>query len=366
MSGNAAHGRAGNRSRGARSLVPPLAADALSQILLRYRPALEEELAANLSGRESPLYDMMRYQLGWIDAEGRQLRAEGGKSLRSGLCLLACESAGGDYHAALPAAAAVELLHNFSLIHDDIEDASPERRRRPTVWRLWGEAQAINAGDGMFALSRLALLRLHERGVPAEMVFALAKRFDEGCLALCEGQFLDVEYEKRSGVDVDAYLAMIAKKTAALIEWAAYAGAALGSDDAATVDALCRYGCALGIAFQMRDDVLGIWGEQESTGKPVMEDIVMRKKSLPVVYALSRSADGQAELARLYAQPRLDDDEARQAAALIGQLGGKEFAQQQVSRYCAQAVTELRTACLTERGRHDLESLAACLQEREH
>ncbi len=147
---------------------------------------------------------MLRYHLGWEDAEGRPLRSEGGKALRPTLCLLACEAAGGDWRAALPAAAALELAHNFSLVHDDIPDRDPERRHRPAVWSVWGEAQAINAGDALLALSHLAVLKLVPKGVPAERALQAARVLDECTLEIVEGQALDISFEERLDVGEDA------------------------------------------------------------------------------------------------------------------------------------------------------------------
>ncbi|MCL4369118.1 MAG: polyprenyl synthetase family protein, partial [Actinobacteria bacterium] len=133
---------------------------------------IEREIAASLPEDPQPaaFHAMLRYPFGWVDEQLRPVRAPAGKRLRPTICLLCCEAAGGDYHLALPAAAAVEIVHNFSLVHDDVQDRSLERRHRPSVYALWGEAQAINVGDAMFTLGRRALLRLRNRGVPADRV----------------------------------------------------------------------------------------------------------------------------------------------------------------------------------------------------
>src|SRR5512137_2351921 len=161
----------------------------------RYLVDLEAELRSVLGDNDSPLYTMMRYHLGWVDAEG-EAQPSPGKMSRPTLCLLACEATGGDWHSALPAAAAVELIHNFSLIHDDIQDGSWERRHRPTVWKVWGEPQAINAGDAMYVLAQLALFGLDQKGIPLPKVILLSKRLNHASLQLCEGQYLDIEFER--------------------------------------------------------------------------------------------------------------------------------------------------------------------------
>src|SRR5713101_7211350 len=208
--------------------------------------AVDEEIRALLTGADpslQPFYGMMLYHLG-LDAE----RGPSGKRLRPVLCTLVYEALTGDARSALPAAAAIELLHNFTLIHDDIEDQDPARHHRPTVWSVWGVPQAINAGDGMFAVSRLAVQRL--RCFPAERVLAFAKLIDEACVRVCEGQFLDISFETRTDVTAERYRAMAAKKTGALFAAAAQGAALLATDDAKVRETLARFGDAFGQAFQ--------------------------------------------------------------------------------------------------------------------
>jgi len=203
---------------------------------------------------------MMRYHLGWIDERGYPAEAEGGKLVRPTLCLLSCKAVGGDRRMALPAAAALELVHSFSLIHDDIEDGDEERRGRATVWRIWGEPQVINAGDAMHGLARLALLRLDEESVPKGKVIRAASILDETCVEFCEGQYLDISHEGRLDINIAAYLEMIDRKTAALMACSFEIGALLGTEDESAVQSFRRLGRKLGLAYQMKDDILGVWG----------------------------------------------------------------------------------------------------------
>ena len=231
---------------------------------------------------------MARYHLG-LDEGGRS-----GKRIRPLLGLLAYESIAGDHRAALPGAAAVELGHNFSLVHDDIEDRDVERRHRATLWKVYGVAQAINTGDTLFTLSRMALHRLSDLGFSDAKVLALMRLYDETCLALCEGQFMDIwsaEHDER--LSVDFYFDMIGRKTAALIAASVQAGAMLATDDEQIVDAYRGFGWSLGIAFQLNDDLLGIWGDEQITGKEP-SDLAKHKKTLPVIYALERAPDPSA------------------------------------------------------------------------
>ncbi|HEX9016651.1 MAG TPA: polyprenyl synthetase family protein, partial [Chloroflexota bacterium] len=248
---------------------------------------IDERIAALIPpGRAAePLYGMLKYHLGWVDSEMHPAHGDPGKRVRSRLSLLACEAAGGRAEDALPAATAVELLHNFSLIHDDIQDRSELRRHRKTVWAIWGEAQAINAGDEMFVLSQLAVL---EASAP-QVATAAARILNEASRRLCEGQYLDLAFELRDTVTIEQYLEMIEGKTAALLEAACLMGGIFAGADAAVASGLARYGREMGLAFQMRDDYLGIWGDPAETGKPAADDVAGKKKTLPILYALNNA-----------------------------------------------------------------------------
>src|SRR3954462_1229686 len=224
------------------------------------------------------VYEMIRYHLG-LDGSG----AAAGKRMRPVLGLLAHPSIAGDYRPALPGAAAVELGHNFSLVHDDIEDGDRERRHRPTLWSLYGVPQAINTGDMLFSLSRIALHRLTDLGFSDTKVLRLMRLYDETCLALCEGQFIDIwTSEHDELLSVDGYFDMIGRKTAALIAASIEAGALLATDDEHVIARYRAFGWALGIAFQLNDDLLGIWGAERATGKQA-SDVAHKKKTLPVI-----------------------------------------------------------------------------------
>src|SRR3954470_6541824 len=199
------------------------------------------------------VYEMCRYHLG-LDGSGSS-----GKRVRPLLGLLAYASIAGDHRRALPGAAAVELGHNFSLVHDDIEDGDRERRHRATLWTVYGVPQAINAGDTLFSLSRIALHRLTDLGFSDAKVLRLMRLYDETCLALCEGQYIDIATSESDEVmSVEAYFDMIGRKTAALIAASIEAGALLASDDDEVIRRYRVFGWALGIAFQLNDDLLGI------------------------------------------------------------------------------------------------------------
>ncbi len=261
----------------------------LEHFTAEWLPRLEAEMQAVLALREPDVaqhYQMMHYHMGWADESFQPGIFDTGKRIRPLMCLMACAAVGGEPAAALPAAAAVEILHNFSLIHDDIQDGDRTRRHRPTLWTLWGVPQAINVGDGMFALAYAALLRSKQQGVADAQLLAALERFTTCCAALTEGQHLDMGFEARENVPVATYLQMIEGKTAALLAASLALGALLGGADKATEDALYRFGRHIGLAFQIRDDILGIWGDPAVTGKAAGNDILRRKKSLPLLYAL--------------------------------------------------------------------------------
>jgi len=313
-----------------------------------------------------PLYHMMRYHLGWIDVSGQSQLTSGGKLLRPSLCLLSCESVGGDWQVALAAAAAVELVHNFSLIHDDIEDEGRERRGRATVWRVWGQPQAINTGDAMHTLARLALLRLEGKGVASQKILSAVRLLDETCLRLCEGQYLDMSYEERLDISIDDYLEMIGLKTAALIECSVKLGALLGTDDERAIEGMGRFGNNLGLSFQIRDDVLGIWGEDEITGKPA-SDLLKKKKTLPVIYGIQRAGPEQrAEFLRVYSQQTIAERDIAAVQQMLDSLGARQYASEVAGQYCRSALAELDETSISPSAKEQLRSSAQFMVEREY
>ena len=313
----------------------------------------EAEILRLVSDRDAPtagLYAMCRYHLG-LDGSGSS-----GKRLRPLLGLLAYASIVGDHRAALPGAAAVELGHNFSLVHDDIEDGDTERRHRPTLWALHGIPQAINAGDLLFTLSRKALHRLTDLGFPDAKVLRLMRLHDDTCLALCEGQYLDIwASERAEPMSVELYFDMIGRKTAALIAASVEAGAVLATDDEAVVGRYRAFGWALGIAFQLNDDLLGIWGEQALTGKEPT-DVARHKMTLPVIYAFEHASQSdRMGLEAVWRTESPDDGLVAAAVALIEKLGGRDYTRDQAHAYRDRALAELDAAGVVDAGA--LESL---------
>lgn len=270
-----------------------------------------------------PFYGMQEYHLGWRNQSLQSEFSDPGKLLRPIMTIMACQMMGGDQANVLPLAAGIQLLHDFSLIHDDIQDDSNLRRGRPTVWSIWGMAQGINAGDGMFVLAHMAIQRLYDVGVPAVRVLQILRRFDQTILSICEGQYFDISFEGNQHISEAAYLAMIERKTAVLIAACGELGAlaAGASDHDATL--LGQFGLHLGLAFQMQDDILGIWGSAAETGKPDAADLLRRKLSLPVIHTLAREPIDGA-LHQLYQSPLGNDDGIDAARVAMTQYGAHQ------------------------------------------
>ncbi len=304
--------------------VSGASAEAARAQLTRAREKCEKVLREAVSTLGEPLATMAGYHLGWWDADRRALRGSSGKSLRAALAMAsaaACDPAAD----AVAAAAAVELMHNFSLLHDDVMDNDATRRGRPTVWAVWGEASAIILGDALHALAGRVLAELSEPSVAPKAI----ARLEYSCVALCIGQYYDCEFEKRRQVTIDEYLVMAAGKTADLMGCACALGALSAGADPTAVWALDQFGYQLGLAFQIVDDVMGIWGDPVVTGKPVGSDLSNRKATLPVVAALSSGSPASCELAEMYSSPTpMTTAEVARATELVEIAGGRKSAHQ--------------------------------------
>jgi len=329
------------------------------RLLGAYRPRIEAELKEAIAGSPRAFYDMLWYHLGWRDERGRPCRGESGKLIRPLLCLLSCQAVGGDVEWIMPAAAAVELIHNFSLIHDDIQDSSYKRHHRPALWKVWGESQAINAGDIMFALAFSILLKLRNNGITESKIVSAVRFLSKACEKLCEGQYLDIAYQSRGEVTIEDYLDMITKKTAALMAASAAIGGCLVVDDEGVVKALYDFGEKLGLAYQVQDDLWGIWRAEEETGKTAKEDILQRKKSFPVVYALEHSRnDDRQKLKKLYSREVISVEEVAAVVEILGSSGAPEQGQKLLQQYHRQALAKLRTSKLDLDGQSLLAEMA--------
>ena len=307
------------------------------------------------------LYGMLRYHLGWADQSFQPATVAEGKRIRPTMLLLAAEAQGGDWTQALPAAAAIELLHNVTRIHDDIEDGDEMRRGRATLWKLWGVPQAINAGDALFAISYRGMLDLASKGLPLERVMTALGRYTETIVAVTEGQCLDLAFESRPETDEATYLAMIRGKTAALLGLATELGGLIAGASSARLAALREFGEALGMAFQMRDDVLGLWGDPELTGKPAGSDLRQRKKTLPILHGMRLSASLRGALLA----HNLDEQSISRALDELTGLGSRRYAEARATEYHTRALDALERSGGSGEAQEALHALAQRLLNRD-
>lgn len=300
----------------------------LSQI----EKALKECFQSQQFGLSQPLKEMLATHMGWRDDSGH------GKRLRPLIALICTEALGGKIKTAIPAALAVEFLHNFTLIHDDIEDRSPSRHGRQTLWMRWGEAQAINAGDALFSIAQLAMLDLAEVTNP-QVALRTAQIFNQTCLCLTRGQYLDIAFEEEENISLETYLEMIRGKTAALIAFSATVGGLVTESNPSVIDLLEKYGISLGLAFQIQDDFLGVWGDPEITGKSIASDLLAKKNTLPVLFGLQNCK----AFKDLWVEGEIKPDDVASLSSLLESCGAKEYVREEAKKYTANAFESLET-----------------------
>ncbi|MEV5486522.1 polyprenyl synthetase family protein [Streptomyces bobili] len=332
----------------------------VTALLERGRTLATPVLRAAVDRLASPMDTVAAYHFGWIDAHGNPTDGDGGKAVRPALAVLSAEVTGASPEVGVPGAVAVELVHNFSLLHDDLMDGDEQRRHRDTVWKVHGPAQAILVGDALFALANEVLLELGtvEAG-------RAARRLTTASRALIDGQAQDISYEHRDRVSVEECLEMEGNKTGALLACASSIGAVLGGADVRTADTLERYGHHLGLAFQAVDDLLGIWGDPEATGKQTWSDLRQRKKSLPVVAALDAGGPASEQLAEMLAADakrsdfeNFSEEEFAARAALIEEAGGREWTAEEARRQHTIAIEALNAVDMPEQVRDRFTALA--------
>ena len=287
-----------------------------------YRQALEQELREVFEGREGFLYNLLRYHLGWVDQHGRPQDSGPPLHFQGAMALVSSEAAGGDYLNALPAAAGVELVHNFTLVHGEVQIGRAESVDRPGIWWVWGPAQAINAGDGLHALGRTAMMRLGQRGASPEHVLRALRSLDRACLALCEGQYMDLEFQDQLMVTEGAYMDMVSLKAGALAACAAESGALAASAPDSRCSALRDCGGKLGAAWQIARDVGDLWGEHGDG--MTAANAIAKKKSLPVIHALEHgSLAAKRELGGIYMKRVLEPADVSSLLTILEDTGAR-------------------------------------------
>lgn len=339
-------------------MTPSLPTSSISHRMLE---AIEQDLrcaASLLDAERCPeMAEMVAYHFGWDQPQA----GAGGKRIRPLLTTLTCAAVGGDWTRSLPAASSVELIHNFSLAHDDIQDSSLERRGRPTLWARWGIAQALNTGDAVWSLAQLSLLRLREHGLPADIILRVQDCLGRACLRLTEGQHLDLSYERRPTVSIAEYQHMIETKTAALISAAACCGAIIAGAPDDIINTCGRFGTHLGIAFQILDDLLGIWGSTNRTGKPAGDDLRARKKTLPILHGLQHSEAFRT----LWNDAASGDERIESMAHSLEGCGARDFAMASAERHTVQALEALAAIRPQGEAGEELRRLALRLLQRD-
>ncbi len=339
---------------------------AVAEALERCRQAITPALRGAVDRLTPDLRLIASYHFGWTDPSGEPTKAPGGKGIRSALAILSAEACWADPAVGVPGGVAVELIHNFSLIHDDIIDTDSERHHRPTVWSEYGVGAAIVAGDALAVLAHQVLLECSpDRGPTASSALA------EATAKMIAGQADDIAFEKRRDVSVEQCTAMSAAKTGALLGCASSIGAILAGAPDAAVMALNDFGLHLGLAFQAVDDLLGIWGDPNTTGKPAGNDLRQRKKSLPVVAALAAAGREADELRTLLLgepgalPPPLDQTQVERARFLVEACGGKEWTAVRAKANLDAALGALERVRLSPVPHRDLADMAVYIVERE-
>ena len=332
--------------------------------LSRYRAIIDRGLRDVLDTNSNFSYVMMRYYMGWSDVYGNPVTAETGKYLRPSLCLLSAESTATDPIKALPIAVSLELIHNFSLIHDDIQDQDEIRHHRKTLWAEWGIPKALVAGDLMYALANVSLL---DSGLIKNDNVISSNLLNEACLEMIEGQYLDLHYEGKFDLSIDDYLGMVSRKTGALLRCAVNSGAVLGDSSEDQKSHLSKAASALGYAFQIRDDILGTWGDQNSTGKPVGADIRRKKNALPIVHLMNHiERDSRQEIITLMQGDNLEENDVQLILGHMHSVGSYEFCQNLAEQFCSTARDEIIFSGVPRVFMSDFEELIEFVARRVH
>lgn len=324
-----------------------------SEALARFGPLIDDKIREEVGLElDEWMSNALRYHFGWLDADFKpSTGSKSGKKLRPIMTLLAYQGAHpagfeADLDPALPVAAAIEMIHNYSLIHDDIEDDDRERHGRATAWAIWGKPKAINLGDCLHVLAFRRLYRATGRGLEAERTLRIAQNIADTSVKLAIGQHKDLSFESQQNVTPEMYLDMIAGKTAALISCATFVGALAATKNEEKLARFAEFGEKIGLGFQIRDDMLGIWGLAADTGKPTGSDIRRRKKSLPILFALNESkGTTSARLREIYSRTDpVTPEEEQFVMAALKECGTQEFVQQQADRYKQEAWNALNAA----------------------
>ncbi|PZC48617.1 MAG: geranylgeranyl diphosphate synthase, type I [Chloroflexi bacterium] len=337
--------------------------DGLPPFLSAYREILDVSLREAVSEKLSYTATPIEYHMGWSNSSGNPIKSTKGKRLRPALMLFACLSLGGKIESVLPPAVAIELVHNFSLIHDDIEDRDIQRHNRPTVWSIWGEPKAIHLGSILYDLAFLQMKKA--RGIPPERLIYASSRLSESSFEMMKGQYLDISFEGRAKASTKEYIEMIAFKTASLIACALDIGVFIGTGNCKLAASLALIGRQIGQLFQIRDDILGIWGDVQSTGKPVGADIRRKKKSFPIVYAMEVANKSSAvNLNYIFSKPLLDDRDVEKVLDTLDNTNAKSQSEATTQQIASRILKQVERAKLPSNFRIEIKELVDFLVTR--
>ena len=344
------------------------AAKHVAEIFSKYHSQIDIKMHNEFPDEETKINTMLKYFLGWMDPNGYQTNKPiSGKALRPILCILACNAAGGDVQKAIPAAIPLEFIHDFSLIHDDIQDKDKLRHNRPTIWALWGNPKALVAGNNLRIIADITMNKLINTGLPVNKCLHLNYILTRACLEMIEGQYLDIQYEGRTSLTKELYLEMISKKTGALIASAIKIGASLATENHDKLNAFDEFGKYLGLVFQITDDILGIWGEESKTGKPVGADIIRKKNSLPIIITASKTTDiNQKKINAIYNKRTISQSDLSEILNIMDQTKSKKRCMDLAEQYCTKALSSISNIPMSNESRKDIESLALFLTKRQH
>jgi geranylgeranyl diphosphate synthase, type I len=321
-----------------------------------YYRALEEELREGFASRQGFLYDLLRYHLGWTDQRGQLEDNPMPQHFQPVLALVACDALAGDFRRALPVAAAIELVYNFTLVHGEVQAGRIDAQGRPSIWWVWGPAQAINAGDGLHAMGWAAVMRLGQRGITPDRLLRAVETLDRTCLTLCEGQYMDLNFQEQLMVTSKDYYDMIGRKTGALTGCSAELGALASGVDDVVCDQFREMGCSLGMAWQISRDITELWGQRGDGITP--SNILNKKKSLPLIYALENaSTSAKRELGSIYMKRVLEAEDVSRIVTILEEVNAREYSEAQARELADQATGNLADLDLTEEQREKFRHL---------
>ena len=299
--------------------------------------------------------------MGWSDAYGAPLETKKGKGIRPSLCLFTCDALGGDIEKALPAAVSLELIHNFSLIHDEIQDSDEIRHHRPTLWNVWGIPKALVAGNVMRVLADKSMSTMPSDH--SKLLTVSSSIVSEACLEMIEGQYMDISFEGGDGISVDQYMKMISHKTGALLRSSVHIGAVIGSRGGRVADIFREIGIKLGFMFQIRDDILGTWGETTSTGKPVGSDIRRKKNTLPIIHA-RETQPYQEEISELYSLEFIEDHHVDRVLDILDATKAGHYCQRLVENYALEVSKDIQEIGFSKNSKEEFQALVSFLVDR--